>query len=151
MPRQSAHAAHAANTATWASLAGVLGAVLLPKCPLCFAAYGSALGALGLSPAAAQGRLFEPLLAVAILASTAIVAGLALRRADRTTAVLAAAGAALALAGRFALDSAGLTLAGAALLVAASVVNTVRCRGRLCLTSSLAEPRPSREGPSGRE
>jgi len=117
----------ASRSASWASLAGGLGAVLLPKCPLCFAAYGSALGALGVGPAAHQ-RLVDALLVLAVAASFGLVLALSVHRRDAVTPLVSAAGAVLVLAGRLALDVPAVTAAGAALLVAAAVVNSARCR-----------------------
>ena len=114
----------ASRSASWASLAGGLGAVLLPKCPLCFAAYGSALG---VGPAAHQ-RLVDALLVLAVAASFGLVLALSVRRRDAVTPSVSAAGAVLVLAGRLALDVPAVTVAGAALLVAAAVVNSARCR-----------------------
>lgn len=88
----------APTSASWASLAGGLGAVLLPKCPLCFAAYGSALGALGLSPSSHQW-LVEPLIAVAAVMSFGLVATLSIRRRDVVTPLVSAAGVLLVVAG----------------------------------------------------
>ena len=121
------HARAASRSASWTSLAGGLGAVLLPKCPLCFAAYGSALGALGVSPAAHE-RLVDVLLALAVTASFGLVLALSVRRRDAVTPAVSAAGAVLVLAGRMALDALPVTAAGAGLLVAAAVVNSARCR-----------------------
>jgi hypothetical protein len=101
--------------------------VLLPKCPLCFAAYGSAIGALGIGPAAHQ-RLAGVLLALAVTASVGLVLALSLRRGDTVTPMASAAGAGLLLAGRLALDVPLLTALGAAVLVSAALVNSVRCR-----------------------
>ena len=118
----------AARSASWASLAGGLGAVLLPKCPLCFAAYGSALGALGVSPAAYR-PLVDVLLASSVTASFGIVLALSRRRRDAVTPLVSAVGAVLILAGRLAFDAPAITAAGAIVLVAAAVVNSIRCRG----------------------
>ena len=115
------------RSASWASLAGGLGAVFLPKCPLCFAAYGSAIGALGLSPVAHQ-RIVDVLLALAVTASFGLVLALSIRRGDAVTPLAAAAGAALVLAGRLALDVPLMTALGAVVLVSAAIVNSVRCR-----------------------
>lgn len=121
------YARAASRSASWASLAGGLGAVLLPKCPLCFAAYGSALGALGVSPGAHQW-LVDVLLVLAVTASFGLVLALSLRRRDAVTPAVSAAGAVLVLGGRMALDAPAVTAVGAMLLVAAAVVNAVRCR-----------------------
>ena len=117
----------ASRSASWASLAGGLGAVLLPKCPLCFAAYGSALGALGVSPAA-HSRVIGALLALAVAASFGLVLALAIRRRDAVTPSVSAAGAVLLVAGRLAFDRPVMTAVGAGLLVGAAIVNSVRCR-----------------------
>jgi len=101
--------------------------VLLPKCALCAAAYGSALSAFGLSPAA-HSRFIEPLLAVSVAASVVLVSVLAVRRGDFVTTLISAAGAALVMAGRYALEWPIVTALGAALLVGATLVNTARCR-----------------------
>jgi len=125
----------ASRSASWASLAGGMGAVLLPKCALCFAAYGSALGALGLGPIV-HPRLVEPLVTVAVAASVGLVLALSVRRRDVVTPVASAAGAAAVLLGRYALDRPLVTGAGAFLLVAAAVLNAARCR-----SASPAAPR----------
>ena len=117
----------APTSASWASLAGGLGAVLLPKCPLCFAAYGSALSALGLSPAS-HHRLVEPLIAVAVVASFVLVTALSIPRRDVVSPLLSAAGALLVLAGRFALDTTALTALGFFLLVNGALANALLCR-----------------------
>ena len=115
------------RSASWAAVAGGLGAVLLPKCPLCFAAYGSALGALGVSPAAYR-PLVDALLVLSVAASFGVVAVLSARRHDPVTPAASAVGAALMLAGRLVLDATAVTVAGAFVLVAAALVNAVRCR-----------------------
>lgn len=120
----------AARSASWASLAGGLGAVLVPKCPACFAAYGSGLAALGLSPAP-QRQVMEPLLVVAVMLSFGLVLALSVRRRDFITPVVSAAGALLVLGGRLALDLPAVTASGAALLVAGAIANSARCRGLL--------------------
>jgi hypothetical protein len=102
-------------------------AVVVPKCPACLAAYGSALAALGLGPIAGN-RLVEALLAVTVLLSFGLVASLARRRGGLVAPVLSAAGVSLILAGRLAVGAVPLTLAGALLLVAAALANTVLCR-----------------------
>ena len=51
--------------------------MFLPKCPLCFAAYGSAIGALGIGPAVHQ-RLAGVLLALALTLSVGLVLALSL-------------------------------------------------------------------------
>jgi hypothetical protein len=117
----------ASRSASWTSLAGALGALLLPKCPLCFAAYGSALGALGVSPAAHEG-LVDVLLVLAVTVSFGLVLALSRRRRDAVTPAVSAAGGVLVLGGRMALDALPVTAVGAVLLVAAAVVNAVRCR-----------------------
>ena len=117
----------ASRSASWTSSVGGLGAVLLPKCPLCFAAYGSGLAALGVSPAV-QSQLIDLFLAFAVLASFVLVLALSLRRRDVFTPAVSGAGVILVLGGRMALDHTALTAVGAVLLVAAAVVNSVRCR-----------------------
>jgi predicted branched-subunit amino acid permease len=117
----------AARSASWASSVGGLGAVLLPKCPLCFAAYGSGLAALGVSPAA-QSQLVDLFLAIAVTASFVLVLALSVRRRDALTPVVSGAGVLFVLVGRLALGVTALTAVGAVLLVTAAVVNSVRCR-----------------------
>ncbi len=117
----------ASRSASWVSFAGGLGALLVPKCALCFAAYGSALSTLGLGPAVHQ-RFVEPLVALSVVASVALVLVLSVRRRDVITPAAAAVGAAVVLAGRYALDRPLVTAAGAVLLVTASRVNAARCR-----------------------
>ena len=123
----------AARSASWASLAGGLWAVLLPKCPLCFAAYGSAVGALGVSPSAHE-RLLQVLLVLAVAFSFGLVLALSIRRHDAVTPAVSAAGGVLVLGGRIALDALPVTVVGAVLLVAAAVVNAVRCRRTAALS-----------------
>ena len=60
------------RSASWASLLGGIGALLLPKCALCAAAYGSALGALGLAPAVSQ-QLMEFLIVLTVITSFGLV------------------------------------------------------------------------------
>ena len=103
--------------------------MLLPKCPLCFTAYGSALGALGLSPAADQ-RLVEPLIVAAVVMSFGLVLVLAVRRRDALTPLVSAIGATLVLAGRFGFDVPTITTVGAVLLAAAAIRNSVLCAGQ---------------------
>ena len=117
----------ASRSASLASLAGGVGAVLLPKCPVCFVAYGSALAALGIGPAAGR-RVVDVALAVAVAASFGVVLALAMRRRDVMTPLASALGAAAVLGGRMVLDRPVVTMAGAALLVTAALVSAVRCR-----------------------
>jgi hypothetical protein len=117
----------AARSASWASLAGGLGAVLLPKCPLCFAAYGAALGALGVSPAAYR-PLVDTLVLLAVATSFGIVLALARGRRDALTPVISGIGAVLVLAGRVWLDMPAITAAGAMILTGGAIVNSIRCR-----------------------
>ena len=117
----------ASRSASWTSSVGGLGAVLLPKCPLCFAAYGSGLAALGVSPAV-QSWLLDLLLAIAVTASFVLVLALSVRRRDVFTPVVSGAGVLLVLMGRLALGLPAMTAVGAVLLVTAAVVNSVRCR-----------------------
>jgi len=116
----------ASRSASWASVAGGLGALLLPKCALCFAAYASAFGALGVSPAVHR-RLVEPFLAVAVATSVGLVWALAVRRGDLVTPLVSVSGAVLVLAGRM-VGTPAVTAVGAAVLVAAAFVNSARCR-----------------------
>jgi len=117
----------AARSASWASLAGGLGAVLLPKCPLCLAAYGGALGALGVSPAAYR-PLMDVLVVLAVATSFGIVLALGRGRRDALTPVISGAGVVLLLAGRVWLDVPAITAAGALVLTGGAVVNSIRCR-----------------------
>ena len=117
----------ASRSASGASLAGGLGALLLPKCPLCFAAYGSAVGAMGIGPAAHEW-LVQALLVLAVGASSLTVLALAWPRRDMATPLVSAVGAAVLLVGRLGLDSTFVTAVGAGLLVAAAVFNASRCR-----------------------
>lgn len=117
----------ASRSASLASSVGGLGAVLLPKCPLCFAAYGSGLAALGFSPAI-QSQLVDLFLAIMVTASFTLVLALSVRRRDVFTPVVSGAGVILVLMGRLAPGPTALTGVGAALLVTAAVVNSVRCR-----------------------
>jgi len=117
----------ASRSASWASLAGGVGAVLLPKCALCFAAYGSALSALGLGPAVHE-RFVEPLVPLSVAASLALVLVLSARRRDVLTPLVSVGGAVLVVAGRYGLELPMVTAAGAALLVGAALVNAARCR-----------------------
>jgi hypothetical protein len=127
------HIRAASRSASWTSLAGAVGALLLPKCPLCFAAYGSALGALGVSPGAHEG-LVDVLLVLAVTVSFGLVLALSLRRRDAVTPAVSAAGGVLVLGGRMVLDALPVTVVGAVLLVAAAVVNAVRCRPAAALS-----------------
>ena len=117
----------AARSASWASLAGGLGAVLLPKCPLCFAAYGGALGAVGVSPAAYR-PLVDVLVVVAVATSFGIILALARGRRDALTPAISGMGAVLVLAGRVWLDVPTMTVAGAMVLTGGAIVNSIRCR-----------------------
>ncbi len=115
------------RSASWASLLGGVGALLLPKCVLCAAAYGSALGALGLAPAVNQ-QLVESLIVLTVVTSFGLVLLLGARRRDVVTPIVSAIGAVLVLAGRYALDQPIVTGAGAAVLVGAALYNAARCR-----------------------
>ena len=117
----------AARSASWASLAGGLGAVLLPKCPLCFAAYGGALGALGVSPSAYR-PLVDVLVVLAVATSFGIVLALARSRREALTPVISGVGAVLVLAGRAWLDVPAITAAGAMVLIGGAIMNSIRCR-----------------------
>lgn len=131
----------APRSASWAALAGGLGAVLVPKCPLCFAAYGSALGALGVSPSAYR-PLVDVVLGLGVITSFAVVAALSARRRDAATPAVSAVGAVLVLAGRLLLEAPAVTAAGALVLVGAALVNAARCR-RVHATPAAAGVRPA--------
>lgn len=122
----SCHRVASSPTAPLASLAGGLGAVLVPKCPLCLAAYGGALGTLGLGPTAHQW-VVEPLIGAAVILSFGLVSTLSLRRGDVATFLVSALGATFVFAGRLALEQPAVTTVGALLLVAAALANTARC------------------------
>jgi hypothetical protein len=64
----------------------------------------------------------------AVTASFVLVLALSVRRRDVFTPVVSGAGMILVLVGRLALGLTALTAVGAALLVTAAVVNSVRCR-----------------------
>ena len=117
----------AARSASWASLAGGLGAVLLPKCPLCFAAYGGALGAVGVSPAAYR-PLVDVLVVVAVATSFGIVLALARGRRDALTPARTRTAPIPEIAGRVWLDVPTMTVAGAMVLTGGAIVNSIRCR-----------------------
>jgi len=116
-----------ARTASFASLVGGVGAILVPKCPVCFAAYASALTALGLAPGP-HFALVELLLGALVLASFGLVVSLAVRRRDSVAALVSGLGAALVFIGRFALEAPVMTAIGAILLVTAAVANTALCK-----------------------
>ena len=99
----------------------------MPKCPACFAAYGSALAALGLAPVAHRW-LVEPLITLGVIGSFGLVLGLAVPRRDAVTPLVSALGAALVLAGRFAFGRPAITAVGTVLLVAAALTNSAGCR-----------------------
>ena len=101
--------------------------MLLPKCPLCLAAYGGALGALGVSPAAYR-PLMDVLVVLAVATSFGIVLALGRGRRDALTPVISGAGVVLLLAGRVWLDVPAITAAGALVLTGGAVVNSIRCR-----------------------
>ena len=126
----------AARSASWASLAGGLGAVLLPKCPLCFAAYGGALGAVGVSPAAYR-PLVDGLVVVAVATSFGIILALARGRRDALTPAISGMGAVLVLAGRVWLDVPTMTVAGAMVLTGGAIVNSIRCRQKGTVPGAL--------------
>ena len=126
----------AARSASWASLVGGLGAVLLPKCPLCFAAYGGALGAVGVSPAAYR-PLVDVLVVVAVATSFGIVLALARGRRDALTPAISGMGAVLVLAGRVWLDVPTMTVAGAMVLTGGAIVNSIRCRQKGTVPGAL--------------
>jgi len=117
----------APRSASWASLLGGVGALLLPKCALCAAAYGSALGALGLAPAVNQ-QIVEFLIVLTVVTSFGLVLVLGTRRGDVVTPIVSAIGAVLVVIGRYALDQPIVTGAGATVLVGAALYNAARCR-----------------------
>ena len=92
-------------------------ALVMPKCPLCAMALFSALGI--------ELRAVAPL-TIALIVTPALL--IASRRASALALVIAFAGAAAALAGRFAFDRPLLFHAGVAALVAAAVINAVALR-----------------------
>jgi hypothetical protein len=102
------------------SLVPAIALVLLPKCPLCVAAYLGVLGSLGTS-SWLRATWGLPL-GAGLLAFTF---GALLVRAHRSTdyrpPLLALAGSALLLAGKFVIDARTLVAVGALLLVGASL------------------------------
>lgn len=114
------------RTASLASFCGGLGALLMPKCPLCFAAYFSALSALGWNPIVDPAVVNFGIL-FSVLTSCGLVTWLGLGRGDRRTVAVSALGATLVLVGRWAVQSNVVTASGAVLLVGAALLNTLRC------------------------
>ena len=89
-------------------------------------------------------HVVEPLVGLAVAASFLLVLVVAGRRRDVVTPLVSVAGAVVALAGRYALEQPLVTAAGAALLVAAALVNSARCRKAKLVpagTEAGAEPR----------
>jgi mercuric ion transport protein len=131
------------RTAALASAAPAFGLALLPKltCPLCWPAYAAALSALGIGFVNYTPYMLPMLLVTAV----ACVSLLALRT-RRTGAIgalaLGLAGTAALIGGKFVLDSDPTTYAGAAALMAATLLsNRRRANGRACsacVTNSAA-------------
>ena len=77
-----------------------------------------------------------------VVTSFGLVLVLATRRGDVVTPMVSAVGAALVLAGRYALEQPIVTGVGAAVLVGAALYNTARCRKpKLALAGRHAENR----------
>lgn len=101
-------------------LAASVGVAVLPKCPLCLLAWAGVAGSAGFA------RTYEAWLAPATVLALALTVGaLAWGRGGRGPALLAAAGAAGVLAGRFRVDSAVLVYAGLAVVAAAVAWRTL--------------------------
>src|SRR5215212_8276877 len=94
-----------------------LAALAMPKCPLCAIALFSAFGL--------ELRAIAP---VTIALIVVPVVALALRRASIAVPLVAAGGAAAAIAGRFLVDRPMLFHAGVLAILAAAAVNTIALR-----------------------
>ena len=113
--------------ARWGSSLAVLpgiGSALLPKlaCPACWPAYAGLLGSLGLG-ALIEARWLLPLTASFLVIAVGALAFRAGRRRGYAPFGLGLVASAVVLGGKFAIDSAGATYAGIALLVGASLWN----------------------------
>jgi hypothetical protein len=94
-----------------------LAALVMPKCPLCAVAVFSALG------------LELPMVAPVTIGLLVVpVVALALRNASVSVPLIAAAGAAVAIAGRFLIDQPLLFHAGVLAIFAVAVVNIIALR-----------------------
>lgn len=105
----------------FAALPGVLLA-LLPKatCPLCVAAYAGVLSSLGLGVLLTD-RVLTPVIVVSLIASVANVAWTTRPLRHRGPVVTSLIGALTVVVGRLVWSHVGVVIAGAALLVAASL------------------------------
>lgn len=120
--------------------AGALALAALPKCPLCLLAYAGIAGSAGFT--AAYGAWLMPATAAALAVT---VGALALAGAGAGPVLLAAAGAAATLGGKFRIDQPWVLYAGLAALVAATAWSVLRRTphpARGCPTGCAAPPPP---------
>lgn len=121
--------------------AGALALAALPKCPLCLLAWAGVAGSAGF--ASAYGAWLLPATAVSLAVT---VGALALAGAGGGPLLLAAAGAAGVLGGKFRLDDPALRYAGVAALLAATAWGVLRRKpapARACTTRCAAAAPPS--------
>lgn len=120
--------------------AGALALAALPKCPLCLLAWAGVAGSAGF--ASAYGAWLLPATAVSLAVT---VGALALAGAGAGPLLLAAAGAAGVLGGKFRLDDPALLYAGVAALLAATAWGVLHRKAvRACATrcAAASAPRP---------
>lgn len=111
------------------SVLPALSLILLPKCPLCWAAYAGVASSLGIAAVPYQPWLLPALGGLTLLSLASMVCGARARNGLRP-ALLALAGLALVLAGKFVLEAPALLLAGLVMFAAAAAWNALPARSR---------------------